>query len=262
MKENGSIEFIRKYPSPNPKIELYEIGYWSQGFLVKGLLAKPLADGDYNALLYLRGGLQFVGAVRPSRIAQFASQGFIVFAPYYRGNRGGQGRDEFAGNDRFDAIYGADVLKQFCKKEKIHVYGFSRGGLMALWTTILRDDIHSVVVWAGVSNVSSMYIERVDMRRTLKRIIGGSPTKVKELYDERTPLYQISKIQAPLLIIHGFNDCNVSIEQAYYLENALKRESKDYETWYYPSLAHHYPPNENRKTVRALCEWMKSKGTY
>ena len=56
--------------------------------------------------------------VRPARIAQFAQQGFIVFAPYYRGNRGGEGRDEFAGEDRFDAVYGVDVLKQFINARK------------------------------------------------------------------------------------------------------------------------------------------------
>jgi len=260
MKDNGKIETIRNYPSPNPNVALFEISYWSQGLLVKGLLAKPKKEGDYEALLYLRGGLQFVGAVRPSRVAQFAGKGFIVFAPYYRGNRGGQGRDEFAGNDRYDAVFGAEVLKKFSNKDYIHVYGFSRGGLMALWTAIMRDDIQSVVVWAGVSNLSSMYIERVDMRRTLKRIIGGPPTKFKALYDERTPLYHVNKISSPVLIIHGFEDQNVSIEQAYYLENALKRENKEYETWYYPTLAHHYPPNENRKTVNVICEWMKTKG--
>lgn len=59
----------------------------------------------------------------------------------------------------------------------MHLFGFSRGGLMALWTAILRNDIKSVVTWAGVSNVTSMYMERVDMRRTLKRIIGGSLIK-------------------------------------------------------------------------------------
>lgn len=259
MKDNGSIESIRLYPSPNKNVQINEIIYWSNGLKVKGLLAKPLFADSVEPLLYLRGGLQSVGAVRPARIAQFAQQGFIIFAPYYRGNRGGQGRDEFAGEDRFDAVYGVDVLKQFTNSEKVHVYGFSRGGLMALWTAILRDDIKSVVTWSGVSNVSYMYIEREDMRRTLKRIIGGSPTKVKELYEQRTPLYHINQIEAPVLIIHGMNDINVSIDQAYFLENALKSENKIYETWYYPELTHHYPPLQNRKTVRVICEWMKTK---
>lgn len=260
MRDNGSIETIRSYPSPNPNVDCKEIIYWSQGLRVKGLLAKPKNDGKYKALLYLRGGLQSVGMVRPARIAQFAAQGFIVFAPYYRGNLGGEGRDEFAGEDRCDAIYAADVLKQMAKVDEIHVYGFSRGGVMALWTAILRDDVKSVVTWAGVSNVTTMYMERVDMRRTLKRIIGGSPNKAQESYDERTPIFKLNLLNAPVLIIHGTEDENVSIDHAYELEQSLIQHQKQVETWYSSGLTHHYPPNVNRKTVRALCEWMKSQG--
>ncbi|RUL56551.1 MULTISPECIES: S9 family peptidase [Lysinibacillus] len=259
MKENGSIESIRRYPSPNAKVNLFEILYWSQGLRVKGLLAKPKEEGTYDALLYLRGGLQSVGMVRASRIAQFASQGFIVFAPYYRGNRGGEGRDEVAGDDRYDAIHAAEVLKKFVDVKDIHLFGFSRGGLMALWTAILREDIKSVVTWAGVSSVTSMYMERVDMRRTLKRIIGGSPNTEQEKYDERTPLFQAHLVNAPVLLIHGTEDENVSINQSYDLEQKLISEKKQVETWYSSGLGHHYPPNVNRKTVKALCEWMKSQ---
>ena len=259
MKENGSIESIRNFPCPNPNIEIKEILYWSQGYRVKGLLAKPKKPGDYDALLYLRGGLQSLGNVRPARIAEFAQQGFVVFAPYYRGNRGGEGRDEFAGEDRYDALYGADILKMFSNKPTFHVFGFSRGGLMALWTTILRDDVASCVTWAGVSDVVSMYNERVDMRRTIKRIIGGSPSKLRELYDERTPLFNIEKVNAPVLIIHGTEDENVSINHSYQLEQALMKQQKTVETWFSSGLPHHYPPEKNRQTVRALCEWMKTK---
>src|SRR4051812_39720449 len=119
MIENGKIFSMRNYPSPNDEIRLDEITYWSQGLRVKGLLARPKAPGNYEGLLYLRGGLQSIGMVRPARIAQFAAQGFVVFAPYYRGNRGGEGKDEFAGADRFDAVYAADVLKQFITYDKI-----------------------------------------------------------------------------------------------------------------------------------------------
>lgn len=258
MKENGSIESITYYPSPNPNVILNEVVYWSKGLRVKGMLAIPKEKGNYEGLLYLRGGLQFVGMVRPARIAEFASHGFIVFAPYYRGNRGGEGRDEMAGEDRFDAVYAADVLKKFCTVEKIHLFGFSRGGLMALWTAILRDDIKSVVTWAGVSNVTSMYMERVDMRRTLKRIIG-TPTKNIEQYKERTPIYKIDQIHAPVLIIHGTEDTNVSIQQAYELEQALINENKQVETWYSSGFGHQYAPQVKRHTVKALCNWMKMR---
>lgn len=257
MRDNGEIYSMRNYPSPNPNIRLDEITYWSQGLRVKGLLARPKAPGNYDALLYLRGGLQSIGMVRPARIAQFAAQGFVVFAPYYRGNRGGEGKDEFAGADRFDAVNGVDVLKQFTKQQKVHLYGFSRGGLMVLWTAILRDDIKSIVTWAGVSDAAATYWERVDMRRGLKRIVGGTPNRVPEKYDERTPLFDVAAINAPVLIVHGTSDEHVDIEHAYQLELYLQDEGKSVETWFSFGLKHHFPPKLNRDTVRRLSEWMK-----
>lgn len=254
---NGTIYSIRKYPSPIDKVDLYEITYWSEGLRVKGLLAKPKFKGNFDALLYLRGGLQSIGMVRPARIAQFALQGFIVFAPYYRGNRGGEGKDEFAGADRFDAIHAVTVLKQFAKRNQVHVYGFSRGGVMALWTAILREDIASVVTWAGVSDVEDTYYQRVDMRRGLKRIIGGTPTKYPERYKVRTPLYEIHRITAPVLIIHGLDDEHVNIQHSYKLEQCLRMHNKQVETIFSNGLKHHYPSAINRSTVRKLCEWMK-----
>lgn len=257
MNDSGRIYSIRRYPSPNVNVRLDEIIYWSQGLRVKGLLARPVAAGNYDALLYLRGGLQSIGMVRPARIAQFAAQGFIVFAPYYRGNRGGEGKDEFAGADRYDAVYAVDVLKQFTTRAKVHVYGFSRGGLMALWTAILREDIASLVAWAGVSDATQTYWDRVDMRRGLKRIIGGTPNKVPARYDERTPLFTIAALDTPVLIIHGTSDAHVDIEHAYQLEFYLQDAGKPVETWYSFGLKHHYPPKLNRETVQKLCEWMK-----
>ena len=261
MKHDGVIESIRKYPSPNVDVELFEVLYWSCGLRVKGLLAKPLRVEKKHALLYLRGGLQSIGMVRPARIAQFASHGFVVFAPYYRGNRGGEGKDEFAGEDRFDAVNAVDVLKQFCPCEKVHVYGFSRGGIMSLWTAIVRDDIASIVNWAGVSDVTATYRERVDMRRGLKRIIGGTPNKYPERYIKRTPLFEIESVRAPILIIHGVEDKHVHIDHAYKLERALKEHKKLVETNYAEGKPHHYPPNLNRETVQMICRWMKQHYT-
>jgi len=256
VTNNGEIVEKRAYPSPNPAIRLTEITYMSQGLRIKGLLAEPRTEGTYDGFLYLRGGMQSIGMVRPSRIAQFAAQGFIVFAPYYRGNRGGEGRDEFAGADRYDAVYAVDVLKQFCN-DNIHVFGFSRGGIMALWTAILRRDITTVVTWAGVSDATATYWERTDMRRMMKRVIGGTPNRVPEAYDARTPLFEIEHITAPVLIIHGYRDENVDIEHARQLAFFLEDANKTYETWYDLHFAHQYPPAKNRETVRALCEWMK-----
>lgn len=259
MDINGRIYSKRHYPSPNPHIRLSEITYWSEGLRVKGLLAEPISPGAYDGVLYLRGGIQNVGSVRPARIAQIASQGFIVFAPYYRGNRGGEGKDGFVGEDRYDAINGVDVLRRFCNPtSKVHVFSFSRGGAMALWTAILRDDLTSVVTWAGVSDIEEIYWERSDMRRMMKRVIGGTPNHVKQAYDERTPLYSMDQIQVPVLIIHGINDENVPVEHAMKVETALKQVGKEVESWYYEGFAHLFLPAVNRQVVQKVCRWMKA----
>ena len=257
MKENGTIEKMRVYPSPNPHIRLTEITYWSCGLRVKGLLATPKQEGNYEGILYCRGGMQSIGMVRPARIAQIASEGFIVFAPYYRGNRGGEGRDEFGGEDRWDAVYGVDILKKFCLSPRIHLFAFSRGGIMALWTAILRQDITSIVTWAGVSDIFLTYEERQDMRRMMKRVIGGTPTNRTDEYEERNVLTKIHSIQASTLIIHGMEDNNVSFEHAKVLESVLLGYNKIVETWYYPKFTHFFPSKINRQVVKDACMWMR-----
>ena len=255
---NGQIESEKAYPSPNPHVKLTEIVYWSEGLKVKGLLAEPKTAGERSAILYLRGGIQSIGMVRPARIAQFAAQGFTVFAPYYRGNRGGEGRDEFAGADRWDAVHAVDVLKQKCTGP-VHLLAFSRGGIMALWTAILRNDIASVVTWAGVTDTVLTYKERPDMRRMMKRLYGGTPNTALIAYEERNPLLRVEEANMPFLIIHGLEDVNVFPAQAYLLEEALKMNDQVHETWYFPEYTHFFPPAANRKVTKALTMWMKEQ---
>ncbi|RSK28258.1 S9 family peptidase [Bacillus sp. HMF5848] len=252
---------MQRYPSPSPQIKLFIVTYRCGGLKIKGLLAEPIGQGPYDGFLYLRGGIKNVGPVRPGRIIQFASEGFVVFAPFYRGNNGGEGYEDFAGEDRYDAISGLDVLRarEKVNNNHIHVFGFSRGGVMALWTAIEREDIASIVTWGGVSDMRLTYVERVDMRRMMKRVVGGTPNKYPERYDARTPLFELERVTAPILIIHGGQDRNVSIEHSYRLEKRARELNKVVESWYFPEFTHYFPPAVNRQTVQRLCEWMKKQ---
>ena len=247
----------QKFPSPNPEIELSLVTYRSKGLKVKGLLAEPKGDEHYDGFLYLRGGIKNVGKVRPARIVQFASEGFIVFAPFYRGNQGGEGNEDFAGSDREDAFSAFELLESMKKVRKVHIFGFSRGGVMALLTAIKYPGAASLVTWGGVSDMFLTYEERKDLRRMMKRVIGGTPTKVPERYQFRTPLYSLEKLESPVLIIHGRKDHNVSAEHAYRLENRLRELNKKVDAWYFDEYTHYFPPAVNRKTVVDLTDWMK-----
>lgn len=256
---DGMMISKERFPSSHPSIYLYSVTYISQGLKVKGLLAEPNDGKVHDGFLYLRGGIKNVGKVRPARIVQFAAEGFIVFAPFYRGNQGGEGDEDFAGEDRFDAISGFKLLENHArvKKESIHIFGFSRGGIMALWTAIECPTAASMVTWGGVSDMVLTYEERVDMRRMMKRVIGGTPTKYPKLYESRTPFSSISRLNIPVLIIHGVLDQNVSIEHAYLLEKELRANNKQVESWYFSEYTHYFPPAINRKIVVQLTSWMK-----
>lgn len=257
--DNGALISKRRYPSPNPHVNLFIVTYLSQGLKIKGLLAEPKQVGTYDGLLYLRGGIKNVGEVRPGRIMQFCCEGFIVFAPFYRGNRGGGGNEDFAGDDRFDAISAYMLLKRHDRVNNVHLFGFSRGGVMALFTAIHFPDVASVVTWGGVSDMILTYEERIDLRRMMKRIIGGTPNKFPERYRFRTPLFELNNIDAPVLIIHGEKDTHVSIEHAYRLEKQLKDLHKEVDSWYFPQFTHYFPPAVNRMVVRDLINWMKKQ---
>ncbi len=252
----------QKYPSPNPNIELYLITYLSDGLKIKGFLAEPKENKVYDGFLYLRGGIKNVGQVRIGRIIQFASEGFVVMAPFYRGNQGGEGNEDFAGDDRNDAIASYKLLEAHSKvnPQRIHVFGFSRGGVMALLTAIQIQSVCSVVSWGGVSDMSLTYVERKDLRRMMKRVIGGTPTKYPSRYKWRTPLYELEKLQSPVLIIHGEKDQNVSLDHSIRLEKRLKELGKPVTCWYFKEFTHYFPPSENRQTVERLTEWMKEQG--
>lgn len=252
----------KRFPSPSPHVRLFEVCYESEGLKVKGLLAEPAAPGTYDGFLYLRGGIKNVGMVRPGRIVQFASQGFVVFAPYYRGNQGGEGNEDFAGEDREDAFSAFRLLREHpnVREGRVHIFGFSRGGIMGLLTAIeMGHQAASLVSWGGVSDMVLTYEERKDMRRMMKRVIGGTPKKVPDEYRWRSPFEKADRIQAPVLLIHGENDKNVSIEHARLIEDKLKEAGKPVETWYYSGFTHYFPPQENRRIVRRLAEWMKTR---
>lgn len=257
--ENGQIISSYRFPSPNPAVQLEMVTYSAGGLKVKGLLAIPVDGSGTEGFLYLRGGIKNVGKVRPARIAQFASEGFTVFAPFYRGNQGGEGDEDFGGEDRVDAFGGYLLLDSLAWVGKIHIFGFSRGGLMALLAGIEFPEAGSVVTWGGVSDMFLTYVERKDLRRMMKRVIGGTPTKFPGRYKCRTPLYQLEDLHVPVLIIHGVKDRNVSVEHSHRLEKRLKELDKPVTSWYFDEYTHYFPPVMNRKVVADLTKWMKSQ---
>ncbi len=239
---------------------LYVITYQSGGLNVKAYLAKPKGRGPFRTVVYCRGGIGNWGLPRKEWISEWVNLGCLVLAPLYRGNLEGEGREDFAGEDREDVIQALDWLKDYslADAKRIHLFGFSRGACMAIFAAIqMKEAIVSVTVWGGVSDMALTYEERVDLRRMLKRVIGVTPYKNKQPYLERSPLHYIASLNVPLMIIHGDMDEQVSVRHAILLVHALKQADKAHKLYIQQGEGHLVNKKKRIETFCMMLDWMK-----
>jgi len=222
--------------------------------------ARPAAR--LPAFMYCRGGVGGFGRVRPHWVDSFAARGVVAFAPCYRGNEGGEGRDEFGGADRED-VHAAFRLLQalpFVDAGRISLMGFSRGSINAALTAAAYPETHRLVIWSGVADLARTYEERVDLRRTLKRILNGSPTKRPDAYQERSPIRLAERIRCPALVIHGTNDVQVDVGHGLSLYETFKRLGTRAELHLYQGYGHLLPYVAHEAAIDRMFDWIERAG--
>lgn len=208
-----------------------KVTYLSDGLKVKGYIAYPKDDSKkYPCVIWNRGGIGNKGAIDQftarGLFGQIASWGYVVFASQYRGNDGGEGIDEFGGddvNDVLNLIPLADEIES-ADTEKWGIEGWSRGGMMTYLTLTKTDIFKCAVVNGGIANLRCSSDESPFMRRLYEVTMGKY--KEKEFY-EKCESRSIVKFadrlskSTPLLIIHGTSDERVlphdSIDLSYEL---------------------------------------------
>ncbi|WP_433708634.1 alpha/beta hydrolase family protein [Paenibacillus illinoisensis] len=219
---------------------------------------------SWPVLIYCRGGLGNYGGVKTAWVEQFAHKGYIVFAPSYRGNEGSEGRDEYGGHDIEDvrAAYRLVQALPYADSSRISLMGFSRGAINAVHTATFFNEgphhVHKLVLWSGVADVERTYQERTDLRRTLKRILGGSPRAVPEAYLARSPLAAASKLRCPVLIMHGTEDTQVNYSHGTRMYHWLKRRGIEVTFHAYAGQNHLFHDRIHAAAVNNMFDWLAS----
>jgi len=199
--------------------EVYEnsivekIAYFSDGLKVKGYLAYPKNSNNkkFPCIIWNRGGYENKGAIdrftARGIFGQIASWGYVVLASQYRGNDGGEGKDEIGGADVNDILNLIPLAEEipFTDKDKWGIEGWSRGGMMAYLTLVNNNNFKCAVLVGAISNFKD-YVESSDNRNLIyKKIIGEKDFKKK--LEERTIINFADKLpKIPYLLIHGGND--------------------------------------------------------
>jgi len=162
-------------------------------------------------------------------------QGYVVFAPDYRGSIG-YGRDwrngvymDFGGNDAKDAWMGANYLKTlpYVDAERIGIWGLSYGGFFTLIAVTDQPTLFRAGVdVAGVADYVMYYHDPYNNDWTEGRM--GTPAKNPKVYANASPISHIAKLARPLLVLHGTSDVNVPFLQSVWLmDEALKKGKGD-----------------------------------
>ena len=208
-----------------------KITYLSDGLKVKGYIAYPVNQSKkYPCIIWNRGGIANKGAIDSftarGLFGQIASWGYVVLASQYRGNAGGEGKDEFGGEDVNDVINLlplADELK-FADSEKWAIEGWSRGGMMAYLTLTKNHNFKCAVVLGGIANLRCNSDESPFMRRLYEVTMGKyAEEEFKKKCESRSIVNFSEKLSktTPLLILHGTEDKRVlphdSLDLSYHL---------------------------------------------
>lgn len=239
---------------------IYRLTYPSGEYEVKGYLGIPDAPSlkTYPGIIYCRGGIYRVGMVNLHWIQDFINRGFVVLAPSYRGNEGGQGRDQFGGADVADTNAAVHILQALpmVQSNNISIMGFSRGAVNAFQTALQETSISRLVLWGGVSDLCATYDERPDLRKMLRRVVGGTPSKNFKAYQTRSAIWHVNDWRCKTLIMHGTNDIQVDVSHAKKLHQALKEAGKDTELRLYHGFGHHLPPQVHDAVLDQMVHWL------
>lgn len=211
-------------------VQFSKITYLSDGLKVTGYVAEPREEGKYPCIISNRGGNRDFGEWTPLSIAFFMGQmaqwGYVVVASQYRGNDGGEGIEQFGGDDLNDVLNLIPVLEQMPKADttRIGIQGGSRGGMMTYLAMKESCRFKAAVVVAGMADAHLN--------------INNRPEMEKHVFSELAPNYwddkenQLNKRSAvqwademckttPLLIMHGSSDWRVSPEESMNLVSEL-----------------------------------------
>jgi len=236
------------------------ITYISDGLKVKGYIAYPEdSSKECPCVIWNRGGAGNRGAIDEFTArgiyGQLASWGYVVFASQYRGNAGGEGKEELGGkdvNDVLNLITIADEIPS-ADKTKWGIEGWSRGGMMA-YLALTKTDIFKCAVLVGaISDLKQNIADNPNGLKGYKIYLGEKNLEDKII--QRSAINFADKLPSiPYLILHGGGDDTVSPDQSTRMAERLKELHISHKLVILEN-GDHYLKNHRKEVDRLRREW-------
>lgn len=207
------------------------------------------------------------------RAQYFASQGYLVIQPQFRGSEGFGNNHLFAGrgewgrkmqDDLTDAVL--DLAKAGkIDQDRVCIVGASYGGYAALAGATFTPDLYKCVVSInGVSDVEEMleteerdYGDDHWVVAYWTNLIAGGEIDEDHL-EQISPINHVKNIKAPVLLIHGTIDKVVPFDQSEDMFDEMEDENKDVTFLELKQGDHNLSSADNRmKAMLAIEEFVK-----
>ena len=169
-------------------------------------------------------------------IVEAVERGYVVIAPEYRGSTGyGEAHHnaiDYGGYEVDDVMTAYDWLKgnlPHVDPDRVGMMGWSHGGYITI-LSLTRNE-YPFKAGAAIVPVTNLFMRLSYKGPGYQRSfstqarIQGLPFEQREIYKERSPYYQVEKLETPLLVHIATNDLDVNFEEAeplVYKLNVLK----------------------------------------
>lgn len=225
---------------------------------------------SYPLLVYYYGGTlpTTLGMEGTYSLPMYAAQGYVVLTLNPSGTIGyGQ---EFAarhlnawGEPMAQEILGA--TRRFCQEhpfvnpQRIGCMGASYGGFMTQYLQTVDTLFAAAVSHAGISNITNYWGSGYwGIGYNSIAASGSYPWTRKDLFVERSPLFNAHKIHTPLLLLHGDSDTNVPTAESTNLYNALKVLGREVEMIHFTGQDHFIAEPQRRiRWTHAIMAWFQ-----
>jgi dipeptidyl-peptidase 4 len=221
----------------------------SQGTDLSGYFLKPAdfdANKKYPVLLYQYSGPGSQNVTNAWGGGHFfwhqmlTQKGYIVAVVDTRGT-GGRGESfkklTYKQLGKYEAEDHIETARYFGRlpfvdTSRIGIWGWSYGGYMSSLVLFKGADLFKAAI--AVAPVTTWrFYDTIYTERYLMRPQGNAGG-----YDDNSPITHADKLKGNFLLIHGTGDDNVHFQNSVALQDALIREGKQFESFYYPDKTH------------------------
>lgn len=252
------------YVMTTTEVECLRVQYMSGGHRVTGYIVKPADTAGKKYPVFV-----FVPAYPPGGRIDFLhlfnfygrvkGQGVVVVFPAFRGNDGGEGRDEFGGADVDDLVNVSALARgqPYMDADNLFLYGGGRSGMMIYLALIRGMPVRAAAVENAPSDVRAWAAHDTAVLRVLRQANPDFERNPDEHYRARSILDRLDRINTPLLIRHGSGNRRVPVSHALNLAAGLEALGKSYKLVIYPNDDPDIQKNDPEDD-RLAHEWLRS----